>query len=210
MNEGRDTTATSNVSYDLVSIMYHALQGAETYEAYAKDADKAGDRELARFMRDVQEENRHRARRAQELLMERWGSVPAAPASASAAAATPDTHRADHETRGAQETHGMQERRGVTVAEQEIVAAPTETTMPARGPASPTSTDAEPHYQRGYVAGSDERYANRSFEDVEPDLRRAYETERTGADPWERLREQVRDGFDRAREREGARTGARR
>jgi uncharacterized protein (TIGR02271 family) len=60
---------------------------------------------------------------------------------------------------------------------------------------------AEPNYRWGFEAGRDERYRNRRFEDVEPDLRRAYETEATTtrADPWERLRQEVREGFDRAR-----------
>jgi uncharacterized protein (TIGR02271 family) len=68
-----------------------------------------------------------------------------------------------------------------------------------------TFQQAEPNYRRGFEAGYDERYYNRRFEDVEPDLRTEYErtTTRTtsGADPWERLREEVREGFNRARQR---------
>jgi len=68
-----------------------------------------------------------------------------------------------------------------------------------------TFQHAEPNYRWGFEAGRDERYRNRRFEDVEPDLRRAYETETTtrattSADPWERLRQEVREGFDRARQ----------
>jgi uncharacterized protein (TIGR02271 family) len=69
-----------------------------------------------------------------------------------------------------------------------------------------TFQHAEPNYRRGFEAAHDERYYNRRFEDVEPDLRSEYErttTTRTGtgADPWDRLREEVREGFDRARRR---------
>jgi len=47
-------TRTSNPAYDLVSVMYHALQGAETYERYITDARERGDGELADFFRAVQ------------------------------------------------------------------------------------------------------------------------------------------------------------
>ena len=59
---------TSDVSYNLVSVVYHALQGAETYGIYANDAEQDGQRELAQFFREVQEESLKRADRAKELL----------------------------------------------------------------------------------------------------------------------------------------------
>ena len=62
-----------------------------------------------------------------------------------------------------------------------------------------TFNDAEPHYRRGYEAAHDERYAGREFEDVEPELRQSH----TGSDSWERLREDVRGGWDHARGRQG-------
>jgi len=55
--------------------------------------------------------------------------------------------------------------------------------------------DVEPRYRAGYEAAHDERYAGRQFEDVEPELRRAH----AGGDSWEELREEVREGWDRAR-----------
>ena len=55
----------------------------------------------------------------------------------------------------------------------------------------------EPHYRTGFMTGADQRYAGREFEDVEPELRQGHET--TGGGGWERLREQVHAGFDRAR-----------
>jgi hypothetical protein len=54
--------------------------------------------------------------------------------------------------------------------------------------------------ERGFVAGQDARNASRSFEELEPELRRDYEAERPGGDPWEHLREQVRSGFTQARQ----------
>lgn len=68
-----------------------------------------------------------------------------------------------------------------------------------------TFEHAEPNYRRGFEAGHDERYYNRRFEDVEPELRSEYERTSTRtsstADPWERLRQEVREGFNRARQR---------
>jgi uncharacterized protein (TIGR02271 family) len=69
-----------------------------------------------------------------------------------------------------------------------------------RGTAVDTRTfeDAEQNYRRGFEAAHDRRHAGRSFEDVEPELRREHRS--TGDDDaWERLREEIREGFDRAR-----------
>lgn len=59
------------MTYNLVSVIYHALQGAETYEMYIKDAEESGDQELAEFFRDVKQQNADRADRAKGLLGQR-------------------------------------------------------------------------------------------------------------------------------------------
>jgi uncharacterized protein (TIGR02271 family) len=63
-----------------------------------------------------------------------------------------------------------------------------------------TFEQAEPNYRSGFTAAHDDRYAGREFEDVEPDLRTRH-TASGGGDPWERLREEVREGWNRARGR---------
>jgi rubrerythrin len=68
MTTGENVTGVRDEHYNLVSILYHALQGAETYDTYIRDAEGAGDQELAQFFRAVQEEERRRAARAKELL----------------------------------------------------------------------------------------------------------------------------------------------
>ncbi len=75
MQEGREMTGTRDVTYDLVSVLYHALQGAETYEMYIRDAEQAGESESAQFFREVQEEERRRGERAKALLQQRWGQT---------------------------------------------------------------------------------------------------------------------------------------
>ncbi len=67
------STGTRDETYDLVSILYHALQGAETYQQYVKDAEQRGDQDLAQFFRDVQQEEKRRADRAKQLLAQRLG-----------------------------------------------------------------------------------------------------------------------------------------
>lgn len=66
-------TGTPDTAYDLVSVIYHSLQGAEIYTQYLDDAAQAKDSELASFFREAQEEERKRADRAKELLKKRLG-----------------------------------------------------------------------------------------------------------------------------------------
>jgi hypothetical protein len=64
-------TGTPNAVYDIISVMYHALQGAETYDRYIADAEQRGDDELAAFFREVQAQNSEHASRAKGLLRDR-------------------------------------------------------------------------------------------------------------------------------------------
>ncbi len=66
-------TGTSDVQYNLVSVIYHALQGAENYNRYVRDAEESGDQELASFFHEVQAEESRRADRAKQLLGQRLG-----------------------------------------------------------------------------------------------------------------------------------------
>jgi hypothetical protein len=61
---------TPNVTYDLISVIYHALQGCETYEMYADDAEQGGHTEIAQFFREVGQQDQERAERGQQLLMQ--------------------------------------------------------------------------------------------------------------------------------------------
>jgi rubrerythrin len=71
--KGKESTGTRDTVYDLVSIIYHALQGAETYGMYVADAEEMGDTELAKFFQEVQDEERRRADGAKRLLASRLG-----------------------------------------------------------------------------------------------------------------------------------------
>lgn len=62
------TTGTQDPTYDVVSVLYHTLQGAETYEQYIRDAEQSGDQDLVHFFRDVQQQDKQRGDRAKALL----------------------------------------------------------------------------------------------------------------------------------------------
>jgi hypothetical protein len=64
-------TGADNNQFDLVSVLYHALEGGATYQKYVQDAEQQGDQDLAQFFRDVQKEEQQRAMRAQQLLGQR-------------------------------------------------------------------------------------------------------------------------------------------
>lgn len=59
---------TMDKDYDLISVLYHALQGAHTSVEYAQDAETEGSSEVAEFMRQVQQQNMKIAQQAKELL----------------------------------------------------------------------------------------------------------------------------------------------
>ena len=70
-DSSQGNTGTGDVTYNLVSILYHALQAAETHDQYIRDAEESGDKDLAAFFREVKDENTRRAERAKELLARR-------------------------------------------------------------------------------------------------------------------------------------------
>lgn len=65
------STGVSNQHFDLVSILYHALQSAQTYDTYIRDAEQRGDTMTAQFFRQIQNEDRNRAQYAMQLLVQR-------------------------------------------------------------------------------------------------------------------------------------------
>lgn len=62
---------TRDEHYDLVSVLYHALQGDDTLAQYIDDAEGAGDEDLAEHFRDIQEKYREIAQETKELLRDK-------------------------------------------------------------------------------------------------------------------------------------------
>ena len=65
------TTGMSDPTFNLVSVLYHALQAAQTYDTYIRDAEQRGDSSMAQFLRQIQNEDRNRAQYAMQLLAQR-------------------------------------------------------------------------------------------------------------------------------------------
>jgi hypothetical protein len=65
---GEQTTGTRDEHYNLISVLYHALHGAENCDRYASDAEIAGDERLAAFFREAQTMHTQVAERAKGLL----------------------------------------------------------------------------------------------------------------------------------------------
>lgn len=68
MADKTKSTGTDNVTYNVVSVLYHTLQEAETIDKYIRDAEATGDEDVIRFFRDLQEEDRRRGERGKALL----------------------------------------------------------------------------------------------------------------------------------------------
>jgi hypothetical protein len=71
--KGERLTGTPDEHYNLVSVLYHSLKGAQIYSQYIQDAEQAGDDELADFLEEVRGEEQRRAERAKSLLVSRIG-----------------------------------------------------------------------------------------------------------------------------------------
>ncbi len=61
-------TVADDIVYDLISIQYHALKGAEVYDRYIEDAHDHDD--VVAFIKDVRDQDNQRAQRAHDLLKE--------------------------------------------------------------------------------------------------------------------------------------------
>jgi hypothetical protein len=64
-------TPVPNENYDVVSVLYHLLEGSDTVDKYCEDAERAGDKELSQFFREVQTSNNQMAEKAQAILKNR-------------------------------------------------------------------------------------------------------------------------------------------
>jgi hypothetical protein len=66
-------------------------------------------------------------------------------------------------------------------------------------PADLSFDDVRPALQLGYLAGANPDWKGRRFDDVEPELRKGWETVAPRSNSWDRVRDYSRDAFDSAR-----------
>jgi hypothetical protein len=64
-------TGETDENYNLISVLYHALQGAETISQYLRDAQQAEDEELISFFEETKIAYVERANEAKQLLASR-------------------------------------------------------------------------------------------------------------------------------------------
>ncbi|RKH48074.1 hypothetical protein [Corallococcus sicarius] len=88
MAGGQEVTGTRDEHHDLISTLYHLLKGASVSETYLRDAEAAGDQELAQLFRDWQDEQRNLAERAKNLLGARMVNAQAGTGRAASAPAS--------------------------------------------------------------------------------------------------------------------------
>ncbi|MGE3541248.1 MAG: hypothetical protein AB7N91_27920 [Candidatus Tectimicrobiota bacterium] len=71
-------------TYDLVSVLYHALQGAHVCSQYIQDVQQARDDVLGQFFQEVRECQQHLVQQAEALLLQRLQqrSIPTSPSTA--------------------------------------------------------------------------------------------------------------------------------
>jgi hypothetical protein len=69
----RSGSGERDENYDLISVLYHALQGADTVGQYLADAQ--GDEELREFLEETRAEYAARAAAAKELLASRLSDM---------------------------------------------------------------------------------------------------------------------------------------
>ena len=72
-SESGNVTGTQDKDYNIIWFTEACLSNALRLEQYAKDADQAGDDELASFFRRAQEESRKGGEQGKQLLAARIG-----------------------------------------------------------------------------------------------------------------------------------------
>jgi hypothetical protein len=63
-------TVADDIVYDLISIQYHALKAAETYDKFLDDAHSSEHEDVATFFRQCKAEDEQRAVRCHEFLVQ--------------------------------------------------------------------------------------------------------------------------------------------
>ena len=62
-------TGIPDVEYNLISVLYHALQGVESAEMYLEEAEEDGDEDLHDYLHEVSDTYRELAQRGRDLLI---------------------------------------------------------------------------------------------------------------------------------------------
>ena len=67
-------TGFDDVTFDLISVQYHSLKAGHDYGQYVRDAENAGQDEIAGFFREVMEQDSQRAQKVHDFLAKLGGT----------------------------------------------------------------------------------------------------------------------------------------
>ena len=73
-------TGFDDVTFDLISVQYHALKAGHDYGQYVRDAENAGLDDIAGFFREVMEQDSARGQRCHDFLRTLSGTEHGGPA----------------------------------------------------------------------------------------------------------------------------------
>ncbi|GGO79619.1 acyl carrier protein [Nocardioides deserti] len=74
-------TGFDDVTFDLISVQYHSLKAGHDYGQYVRDAENAGQQEIADFFREVMQQDSERAQRCHRFLAQLGGTDNTSPQS---------------------------------------------------------------------------------------------------------------------------------
>ena len=77
-------TGFDDVTFDLISVQYHSLKAGHDYGQYVRDAENAGQDDIAAFFRSVMEQDSARAHQCHEFLARLGGTDNTSPQGGSA------------------------------------------------------------------------------------------------------------------------------
>jgi hypothetical protein len=66
-----DHQSTTDTTYNLISVTYHALQSVDTFHTYLRDAEETGDTEVTQLLTGAVQQQRDLAAQAKEILAQR-------------------------------------------------------------------------------------------------------------------------------------------
>lgn len=72
-------TGFDDVHFDLISLQYHSLKAGHDYGQHVRDAENAGETEIAAFFREVMAQDSERALKCHEFLKQLGGTDTTSP-----------------------------------------------------------------------------------------------------------------------------------
>jgi hypothetical protein len=67
-------TDFDDVTFDLISVQYHSLKAGHDYGQYVRDAENAGQGEIAEFFKQVMQQDSERAHKCHAFLAQLGGT----------------------------------------------------------------------------------------------------------------------------------------